>query len=162
MSMNDITRFITDNLESFIKGVSKKDLKQMVMLNRGKYSEVRFTQEVMKYLVEREDKHRKMKFYMLADNWIDKFEQLNEDDDENVEEEEVVEPDDEVEKIKEDFDDWIINNRVETDSFWYLLMKDINEFEDRQRLIEHLENEKWVFHTTISRAIRKRGYKLMK
>ena len=160
MSMNDITRFITDNLESFIKGVSQKDLKQMVMLNRGKYSEVRFTQEVMKYLVEREDKHRKMKFYMLSDNWIDKFEQLGEDVEE--EEEEVVEPDDEVEKLKEDFDDWIINNRVETDSFWYLLMKDINEFDDRQRLIEHLESEGWSFRKTISKAITKRGYKLMK
>ena len=73
----------------------------------------------------------------------------------------LIDNDDEQQKLNEEYEEWLSNNKLTTDSFDYVLMKDINEYNESVGLIEFMKSNGWEYRKQLSRSITKRGYKKM-
>ena len=160
LCMNVIDKYIIDNLERFEVGLTTREIRNSYdMLSnqeRGRYGKERFVAEVINKCVEVNDTRNKCVRYRPSDRQMDRYTLLV--DDEETDEQQVVEPDDETEKIYEEFDEWIINNQHETEDYYYVLAKDLPS-NDKQRMIDYMKSKGWEYRKQISRQITKRGYK---
>ena len=58
-------------------------------------------------------------------------------------------------------ENWIDKNIKETDTFYYILSKDIPA-NNKKSIVDYLTTNGWEYRTVLSRSITKRGYKKMK
>ena len=162
LSANSTVKFIIDNYDKLMIGFSRDWLKNMYSSlkkdDMTKYSEQSFISSVLSYCEEYREMNKRR--YRLCDNVAEKFDDLVVKDD-VCDEEDIIESDEEQQKVIDEMNELIVNIRNEESDYYYILCKDLPK-NNREVFVEHLLSNGWVYRATISYTNKKRGYKLVK